>query len=1581
MRATRGAGAPPSPGFAPFLLLSLFLAGGCWGQNSFKLPYPINNIAVSKSHVFIATENNLYQLDPSLQQQLAVSVHASKGQDPKSSCQSGATSKEQEPETSCHPSATGPVNKLLIVHETEDTLFSCWNLDQGLCQRRNLSHIDQVVADSTHLVSCHPQQSTAGLLLSGSKAGTSYLLLATSNTLQGMRCFCPELCQNFDKQAISIWDTNFKPSNPENNKLALYKPNADRAKPSSVDSPVYFVDVLAWNSTVFIPYYPFNYSAGTVVGDPAVATLSIPEEFLALDGEVTLACHHDGVQRRMILASALIRGSGQPRGVWAGVFASESGERADRTALCLFNLSEIRVTAFGCDLKRFESKSVDASRKPCVEPAVPVNPISKSPTLVHYNLSSVYGIELYGRIVLFLGTGNGQLLKVLLDENMKADCPEVLYEIEEETPVFRKLEFNPVNQSYIYLPTTHEVKEIKAADCSKTESCKLCLSARDPYCGWCHARKRCTLREECSQPSNAGTWLNISEGPDQCLAIQVNTSRPEQFEFAIGNFRSRHENRSSCRVRNSVTSAVLCEEKAGQSTHCSCIVPAAERLKTDPLVAEVTLGTLTLSEKFQFMKCSEMQSEKLACSDCIARGCFWCPLEAKCRSSLPACSIHGDLSDQAGYCEIVGKRTETFTASPRETKSVVQDLKAIIHSVEPQRISTLGKSKVTVTGQNLSALSKLFLIGTSSCSPIEIPVYHKNDTLATLSLPPGRKELKSLCVTLGKENCSLLHYISLPSCDTIYPNTTWFSAGRNITIIGKNVDLIDDVTIYEESGSEISVFPGNQTHRHFLSPYHSSAKPNQILNLRLKMGGHHKDCSALRYLPDPKFTKFELHTDVDSVLGLTLTKEKDQLNITPGELNISISHKDKRYPCEVANIIENLEDITIHCKANKTANEKIDKSSVTITVILGNFTGTLNPSSSATYLYFLIVIPILLIVMIVAILITRHKSQQLSHKLSEHLEMLECEIRKEIRVGFAELQMDKLDVVDTSGTIPFLDYKHFALKTFFPESLGLSFNTMEEFCAPVRPSFQSNDPVEQNECVTALSALICNKAFLVNLIHTLEKQDTFTVKDRCLFASFLAVALHSKLVYLTQVLEVLTKDLVEQYSNSHPKLMLRHTELVMEKLLTNWMSICLYGFLRDTVGEPLYLLVTMLNQRIHKGPVDAITCKALYTLNEDWLLWQVTEFSPVTLNVVFPRISVSESEEAACEDIQVNVLDCDTIGQAKDKILQAFLSKNGHPFGVPEGETGLELHTGQQRKELLDIDSSSLILENGKTKLNTIRHYQISDGATINVLKKKTNCPSEGEYSDDYCHLILPQSEAAEESPGAPRKGKQKFKVKEMYLTKLLATKVAINSHVENLFRRIWTLPSYKAPVAIKYFFDLLDTQAEFKKITDPDVLHIWKTNSLPLRFWVNVIKNPQCVCDIKKTPHIDGCLSVIAQAFMDAFSLAEQHLGKEAPTNKLLYAKDIPLYKEEVKTYYKAIGDLPSLSSSELVEFLTQESKKHENEFKEDMALLELYKYISKYYDEILSNAMKEQSLAEASKQLQYVKNIFDEKKKCKWM
>lgn len=58
-------------------------------------------------------------------------------------------------------------------------------------------------------------------------------------------------------------------------------------------------------------------------------------------------------------------------------------------------------------------------------------------------------------------------------------------------------------------------------------------------------------------------------------------------------------------------------------------------------------------------------------------------------------------------------------------------------------------------------------------------------------------------------------------------------------------------------------------------------------------------------------------------------------------------------------------------------------------------------------------------------------------------------------------------------------------------------------------------------------------------------------------------------------------------------------------------------------------------------------------------------------------------------------------------------------------------------------------------------------------------------------------------------------------------------------------------------------------------VVHTWKSNSLPLRFWVNLIKNPNFVFDIHKSNIVDACLSVVAQTFMDSCSTSDHRLGK----------------------------------------------------------------------------------------------------------
>lgn len=151
---------------------------------------------------------------------------------------------------------------------------------------------------------------------------------------------------------------------------------------------------------------------------------------------------------------------------------------------------------------------------------------------------------------------------------------------------------------------------------------------------------------------------------------------------------------------------------------------------------------------------------------------------------------------------------------------------------------------------------------------------------------------------------------------------------------------------------------------------------------------------------------------------------------------------------------------------------------------------------------------------------------------------------------------------------------------------------------------------------------------------------------------------------------------------------------------------------------------------------------------------------------------------------------------------------------------------------------------------------------------------------------------------------------------------------------------------------------------------------SLPLRFWVNFIKNPDFIFDINKTTTVDSCLSVIAQTFMDACSTSEHRLGKDSPSNKLLFAKvfilrffktqekcdeateylifylcfqDIPQYRDMVSHFYCDIHMLPQITDQEMSTAMQQLSVSQAGEFDVIAALKELYIYVARYNVQII--------------------------------
>jgi len=53
------------------------------------------------------------------------------------------------------------------------------------------------------------------------------------------------------------------------------------------------------------------------------------------------------------------------------------------------------------------------------------------------------------------------------------------------------------------------------------------------------------------------------------------------------------------------------------------------------------------------------------------------------------------------------------------------------------------------------------------------------------------------------------------------------------------------------------------------------------------------------------------------------------------------------------------------------------------------------------------------------------------------------------------------------------------------------------------------------------SQLVCNKIFLLSFIRTLEQRSDFIVRDRVNVASLICVTLHTRLDYLTELVQQL----------------------------------------------------------------------------------------------------------------------------------------------------------------------------------------------------------------------------------------------------------------------------------------------------------------------------------------------------------------------------------------------------------------------------------------------------------------------------
>lgn len=209
--------------------------------------------------------------------------------------------------------------------------------------------------------------------------------------------------------------------------------------------------------------------------------------------------------------------------------------------------------------------------------------------------------------------------------------------------------------------------------------------------------------------------------------------------------------------------------------------------------------------------------------------------------------------------------------------------------------------------------------------------------------------------------------------------------------------------------------------------------------------------------------------------------------------------------------------------------------------------------------------------------------------------------------------------------------------------------------------------------------------------------------------------------------------------------------------------------------------------------------------------------------------------------------------------------------------------------------------------------------------------------------------------------------VPEVFLTRLSATKIPLQKFVDDLFNVIFT-PNEgitALPPCVKYLMDFLDAEAARLQINDPEVLHTWKNNALPLRYWISIIKSPDVVFDVRKNNNIDSCLSVIAQTFIDATYYEDMTIDKSSQSSRLLYCKEIPTYKQHVREFYGEITTCRPVTEAEVDAAFTK--NKTETTLRRRSALYELFNYGCRFSEE-LREALQDKGYRDLANQFSYI-------------
>ncbi|XP_076006694.1 plexin-C1-like [Genypterus blacodes] len=513
-------------------------------------------------------------------------------------------------------------------------------------------------------------------------------------------------------------------------------------------------------------------------------------------------------------------------------------------------------------------------------------------------MTSVMAVRHKTWMVFFVGTGDGQLIKLAVDRAFQAVCPKVMYKAHDDRQVFPKMHLDVVDRKHVYVVFRNQMMRVPVSKCETHTSLQACWSAQDPYCSWCSSKQRCTSEDDCPDS------LSISDDSHQkkMVSYQVGSGSNGQVTLHVQTHLTvgRPELQSNFACEFSTYSDKLCTiTDSPQFPWCICTF-SESLFSTEGLnlTVEIRLGRETVKEQLKLLICSGIKGPPTPalCRKCISAGCSW---------SHEKCSWATAGFVAAGVCKMLETRTDFSMPE--------------IFSIIPSKVSFYGRNNAVMTGCNLGNVTRVRIQAALDCGPQESPVWNNTGMNLTFHIPSADKGLVNVCAVLPDGSChgnAKITYYSSPSCTDVTPTTTWASGKRMIFIVGFHLQFVEGV-IHSHAPQKVNlptfIYSEEARSLQFLTydtPPTTNSHETFTSAMYLKIANETLSCStSITYLPDPEFLSFSsVRTGKD--LHVTIQKRSDKLEMTKAELTIWIVHEGTLHLC----VVEIIDTDFVICK-------------------------------------------------------------------------------------------------------------------------------------------------------------------------------------------------------------------------------------------------------------------------------------------------------------------------------------------------------------------------------------------------------------------------------------------------------------------------------------------------------------------------------------------------------------------------------------------------------------------------------------------------------------------------------------------